>query len=128
MPNSKAIKDWEVRQEYNLMYVAYTRAKDRLGFIDESLFNAFTMKTAEVANILKAKEKLVNYVLNKAERKVDTSNPFIAKDIIRHATKIVQPMKTQKVEKISGTPQMSNSDLASFFLNRRKIIDMRQRH
>lgn len=128
MPNSKAIKDWEVRQEYNLMYVAYTRAKDRLGFIDESLFNAFTMKTAEVANILKAKEKLVNYVLNKTERKVDASNPFIAKDIIRHATKIVQPMKTQKVEKISGAPKMSNSDLASFFLNRRKIIDMRQRH
>jgi ATP-dependent exoDNAse (exonuclease V) beta subunit len=34
MPSKSAKKDWEVRQEYNLMYVAYTRAKKTLTFVD----------------------------------------------------------------------------------------------
>ena len=128
MPNSRATKDWEIKQEYNLMYVAYTRAKDRLGFIDETIFDAFTMRTSELTKTLKAKEKLVNYLLGKSERKVDTSNPYIAKDIVRHATKIIQPKKIEKVEKMSAASSMSNSDLASFFLGRRKIMDTRKRY
>ena len=35
MPSKLAIKDWEKIQENNLMYVAYTRAKNKLGFISE---------------------------------------------------------------------------------------------
>lgn len=38
MPSKNATKKWEMEQEKNLMYVAYTRAKNRLGFIDENLF------------------------------------------------------------------------------------------
>ena len=35
MPSKLATQDWEKQQEYNLLYVAYTRAKKRLGFISE---------------------------------------------------------------------------------------------
>ena len=35
MPPKRAKKDWEKLQEQNLIYVAYTRAKHKLGFISE---------------------------------------------------------------------------------------------
>lgn len=35
MPSKRAKRDWEIRQERNLIYVAYTRAKEKLGFISE---------------------------------------------------------------------------------------------
>jgi len=34
MPSSRAEKDWELEQENNLIYVAYTRARRALWFID----------------------------------------------------------------------------------------------
>ena len=97
MPSSRAKKDWEIRQEYNLMYVAYTRARDILGFIDDSEFKDFTQKTSETVKILKAIEAQVNYVLKKERKKIDVTNPFIASDIIRHATKIETPKVEYKV-------------------------------
>ena len=97
MPSSRAKKDWEIRQEYNLMYVAYTRARDILGFIDDSEFEDFTQKTSETVKILKAIEAQVNYVLKKERKKIDVTNPFIASDIIRHATKIETPKVEYKV-------------------------------
>ena len=97
MPSSRAKKDWEIRQEYNLMYVAYTRARDILGFIDDSEFEDFTQKTSETVKILKAIEAQVNYVLKKERKKIDVTNPFIASDIIRHATKIEAPKVEYKV-------------------------------
>ena len=35
MPSKLAVHDWEKLQEQNLMYVAYTRAKNLLGFVSE---------------------------------------------------------------------------------------------
>lgn len=35
MPSKLAVFDWEKQQEQNIMYVAYTRAKNLLGFISE---------------------------------------------------------------------------------------------
>lgn len=97
MPSTMAKKDWEIRQEYNLMYVAYTRAKNILGFIDDKEFDNIIKKTSETVNDLKAKEAQVNYVLKKERKKIDVSNPFIASDIIRHATKIEKPNTEYKV-------------------------------
>ena len=91
MPSSRAKKDWEIRQEYNLMYVAYTRPKNILGFIDDKEFESFTKKTSETVGTLKKIENQVNYVLKKDKRKVEINNAFIANDIIRHATKIEKP-------------------------------------
>lgn len=91
MPSGKAKKDWEIRQEYNLMYVAYTRPKNILGFVDDSEFESFNKKTSETVKTLKAIENQVNYVLKKESRKININNDFIANDIIRHATKIDKP-------------------------------------
>ena len=97
MPSTMAKKDWEIRQEYNLMYVAYTRAKNILGFIDDKEFDNIIKKTSETVKDLKVKEGQVNYVLKKERKKIDVSNPFIASDIIRHATKIEKPNTEYKV-------------------------------
>lgn len=104
MPSSKAKKDWEIRQEYNLMYVAYTRAKNVLGFIDEKEFDAFNKKVSETVSSLKKIENQVNYILKKDKRKIEISNEFIANDIIRHATKIDKPNEEYKV-----IPMMNNN-------------------
>ena len=40
MPSKHAKKDWEIEQEKNLIYVAYTRAKSLLGFVTD--FDAYT--------------------------------------------------------------------------------------
>lgn len=97
MPSSRAKKDWEIRQEYNLMYVAYTRAKNILGFIDGKEFEDFKQTTSDTVKKLKAIEAQINYVLKKERKKIDLTNPFIAGDIIRHATKIEKPKTEYKV-------------------------------
>lgn len=97
MPSSRAKKDWEIRQEYNLMYVAYTRAKDILGFIDDKEFESFNAKTSETVGRLKKIENQVNYILKKEKRKFEVNNVFIANDIIRHATKIEKPKTEYKI-------------------------------
>ena len=97
MPSSRAKKDWEIRQEYNLMYVAYTRAKNILGFIDDKAFDGLIKKTAETVNFLKKIENQVNFVLKKGKRQFKINNEFIANEIIRHATKIEQPKQEYKI-------------------------------
>lgn len=97
MPSNRAKKDWEIRQEYNLMYVAYTRAKNILGFIDDTAFSDLIKKTAETVNILKQIENQVNFVLKKEKRQFKINNEFIANEVIRHATKIEQPKQEYKI-------------------------------
>ena len=64
MPSKSAKRDWEIKQEYNLMYVAYTRAKNALGFIDEKNFEKFSMneKTSKQLALI---ESLINTLYNK---------------------------------------------------------------
>jgi superfamily I DNA/RNA helicase len=127
MPSTKAKKAWEIRQEYNLMYVAYTRAKNKLCFVSESEFKPFSVKTSELANILKNKERIVNLVLKRERRKVDTTNKFVVNDIIRNATKIEMPQATQ-IEKIKDARNNSTMDLSDFFAERRKIMDKKKHY
>lgn len=47
MPSKYAEKDWEIEQEHNLMYVAYTRAKNVLGFISKNNFDAWNESESE---------------------------------------------------------------------------------
>ena len=65
------------------MYVAYTRAKKTLGFIDEKDFKKFDTSNLNTVSVLKRIERLVNYVLNKPTRiSVNENN---AKDIVKKA-------------------------------------------
>ena len=44
---TKYSKDWEIQQEYNLKYVAWTRAKKELVFVDMS---ENEIQTAEISD------------------------------------------------------------------------------
>ena len=48
MPAKQAKQDCQKVQEENLRYVAYTRAKNYLGFIDKKDFNGFNEKIKEI--------------------------------------------------------------------------------
>ena len=49
MPSKHATKPWEITQEQNLRYVAYTRAKSHLAFITD--FDAFKAHTSQENNV-----------------------------------------------------------------------------
>ena len=67
MPSSLAKKEWEKNAEQNLIYVAYTRAKNKLGFISEDEIKPFGISQGEdkILNELSLIENLVCRVLGK---------------------------------------------------------------
>ncbi len=107
MPSKSAKKDWEIRQEYNLMYVAYTRAKKTLGFIDEKDFEKFDTSNSNSITMLRRIETQVNQVLNKSTKVI--INEYNAGDIINKAQKINKNIFT------STTINLNNS------MNKRKV-------
>lgn len=119
MPSKNAKKEWEKIQEYNIMYVAYTRAKNRLGFLDEKEFEKFINVGVETIKHLKLIEEHVNFILKKEAKKIDPTNKYIADDIIRHATNIELPKEEFKVISFNENNNSGNS-LTSLFANRRK--------
>lgn len=66
-PSSLAKKEWEKNAEQNLIYVAYTRAKKKLGFISEEEIKPFGISQGEdkILNELSLIENLVCRVLGK---------------------------------------------------------------
>ena len=67
MPSSLAKKEWEKNAEQNLIYVAYTRARKKLGFISEEEIKPFGISQGEdkILNELSLIENLVCRVLGK---------------------------------------------------------------
>ena len=63
MPSKSAKVDWEIKQEKNLMYVAYTRAKNKLAFINEDEFKDFDTSSVNSKNALKRVEEIINNTL-----------------------------------------------------------------
>ena len=120
MPSKSAKKDWEVRQETNLMYVAYTRAKNILGFIDEKDFEQYDLSNVNNVRILNNIETQVNRVLGKNTKII--VNESNAAEIIRNATKIEKKIATSATVDINSTRKMNNfSDL----LKKRKTVRLR---
>ena len=85
MPSKTAVQDWEKEQERNLMYVAFTRSKDKLIFLDEEKYSYLIQNNIDA---LEKIEHLVNMILNKST-KLHISTVKEAKEIIRN----VQPLK-----------------------------------
>lgn len=86
MPSKSATKDWEIRQEYNLMYVAYTRAKNTLGFIDEKDFEDFDFANVNTEKRLQHIEEMTNKALNKSTKII--INKTNAVNIVNNAQKL----------------------------------------
>ena len=131
MPSKSAKKGWEINQEHNLMYVAYTRAKDKLGFIDEKDFQKFDNYNSENLKTLKNIERKVYSIYGK--KVTDVYNLTDAKEIIRNKTKIdFTKLGTKKV--VLGTksstikqPLRSKSALEVVANNRKKLKTKRCR-
>ena len=89
MPSKLAKTNWEIEQEKNLMYVAYTRAKHCLGFIDENEITAFGSMADpnDIITELNVIENKICRILGKTPTK-ELSNGDIAKYNIKTATKI----------------------------------------
>lgn len=71
MPSKSANKDWEREQERNLIYVAYTRAKNTLGFLSESDFGTYISNSSESLKVI---ENKVNLVLDKVSMGIEPTN------------------------------------------------------
>ena len=56
MPLKKATLDWQVKQEFNLIYVAYTRAQEELIFIND--YDDHVTNTANISRSLRLEEFL----------------------------------------------------------------------
>lgn len=113
MPSKAAKKDWEIRQEYNLMYVAYTRAKNTLGFIDEKDFEKFDTSNINSIAILRRIEFQVNKVMGKTTKAV--INEDTAKSIVESAKKIDKTIFTSST--IDFNTASSNKRKVNSFSN-----------
>lgn len=120
MPSKSAKKDWEVRQEYNLMYVAYTRAKNTLGFIDEKDFEKFNLSNSNSIATLRRIEYQVNKVLCKSTKIV--INEETAKEIVDNAKKIDKKIFTSSTIDFNTTKNNRRkvNTFSSLLKNRKK--------
>lgn len=123
MPSKSAKKDWEIKQEYNLMYVAYTRAKNILGFIDEKNFEKFNTSNTNSIATLRRIEYQVNKVLGKTTKII--INEDTAKDILKNAKKIDKTIFTSSIidfnSKNTTKSKRKVNSFASLLKNKRKI-------
>lgn len=109
MPSSLAKQEWEKKQEQNLIYVAYTRAKHKLGFISEKEVPPCGSldEPMQIINDLMYIENKICKVLN-TEPTVRMSNVDIAKFNISKSTKIeeIQP-EIETINKIKEYSDIS---------------------
>ena len=122
MPSKAAQKDWEKRQEQNLIYVAYTRAKNKLGFVDEKDFEKFDMSNQSNTSELSRIELSVNRILGKSSNIPVTKST--ARDIIRNARPIDARVSSRPTVNIKTTNE-SNS-FNDIFKNKKKIKRIRR--
>ena len=115
MPSKSAKKDWEIQQEHNLMYVAYTRAKEKLGFIDEKEFQQYDMSSLDNQATLARIEQQVNNVLGKTAKVI--VNKRNALEIIKNATDIEKKIPSSSTVSINSTRKLNS--FSDFFNNKR---------
>ena len=115
MPSKSAKKDWEIRQEYNLMYVAYTRAKSILGFIDEKNFEKFNTSNSNSIAILRRIEYQVNKVLGKTTKII--INEDTARSIVQNAKKIDKSVYTSSTIDFNSPTKVVRTRKVNSFAN-----------
>ncbi|MBR6517047.1 MAG: ATP-dependent helicase [Bacilli bacterium] len=116
MPSRSATQQWELDQEKNLMYVAYTRAKNKLGFLDESEFKSFT-SDANNNTTLNGIEKQVNFILNKKKKFINFNDKKEVNRFVKNIEKIESPKKTN-FTLLSSNKQPINNNLNSLSMKK----------
>ena len=114
MPSKNATTKWEKRQERNLMYVAYTRAKNKLGFLDEKEFNYNNQPNGT----LDALEAAVNFVLKKSTKNNITKKT--APKIVKKAKKIDITVLDGNTISLSDKPRNNVCEFSDLLLGRKR--------
>lgn len=114
MPSKNATTKWEKRQERNLMYVAYTRAKNKLGFLDEKEFN-YNNQPNGTLDVLEA---AVNFVLKKSTKNNITKKT--APKIVKKAKKIDITVLDGNTISLSDKPRNNVCEFSDLLLGRKR--------
>ena len=112
MPSKSALDEWQVQQERNLMYVAYTRAKKVLGFLNEEETPDFDNFSSKLEAKLRQAEIMVAAILGKTFKA--TMNEAMAKSIVERVTarKIFAPITTNTVSMDNDEKGNESTDLS----------------
>ena len=112
MPSKSALDEWQVQQERNLMYVAYTRAKKVLGFLNEEETPDFDNFSSKLEAKLRQAEMMVAAILGKTFKA--TMNEAMAKSIVERVTarKIFAPITTNMVSMDNDEKGNESTDLS----------------
>ena len=96
MPSKRAKKQWEIEQERNVIYVAYTRAKHNLYMVSEKEIPPAGSQSdpMRIINDLKLIEGRICKALNKEPTSYDTDNIDIARFTVKQAETIADPKTT----------------------------------
>lgn len=110
MPSRLATQDWEKEQEQNLMYVAYTRAKYKLGFVPETEISpsAGMIDPSAALTELNYIENKICKLLNKTPQVIMDATE-VAQYNLKSAT-IIEEKETNHAEISSNNNEDSDSE------------------
>lgn len=110
MPSRLATQDWEKEQEQNLMYVAYTRAKYKLGFVSETEISpsAGMIDPSAALTELNYIENKICKLLNKTPQVIMDATE-VAQYNLKSAT-IIEEKETNHAEISSSNNEDSDSE------------------
>lgn len=110
MPSRLATQDWEKEQEQNLMYVAYTRAKYKLGFVSETEISpsAGMIDPSAALTELNYIENKIYKLLNKTPQVIMDATE-VAQYNLKSAT-IIEEKETNHAEISSNNNEDSDSE------------------
>lgn len=110
MPSKLATQDWEKEQEQNLMYVAYTRTKNKLGFVSEIEISPSSGQIDPSAALTE-----LNYIENKV-CKILNKNPQVIMDAVEVAkynlknTTIIEEKEMNHIELSSNKSENDDNE------------------
>lgn len=112
MPSKLAVHDWEKIQEKNLMFVAYTRAKNLMGFISEKeiKLSGSAQDPIEIINELAYIERKVCEVLGK-EPMQRLENADLARFKLQNMTQIKDMHKDDNTVQLNDNKNEESDDL-----------------
>lgn len=125
LPAKSAKEPWELEQEANLEYVAYTRARKKLGFLNEDVFTAYSSSAQQKANALQKIKKQIFWLYGDKDRcSIVIPSAKAAQHIINNST----PINKQSLHAIdigntnNKTNTLSLTSMTSFIQNKNKKI------
>jgi superfamily I DNA/RNA helicase len=125
MPSRLAVHDWEKQQERNIMYVAYTRAKNKMGFISEKEIkpSGSLQDPSEILTELAYYERKVCDVLGK-EPMEKLENTDLLRFKLQNVKQIEDLHKDDNAVNIEEKPITENIDLISELENLGNSMDV----